>query len=55
MYEDADGVHTNIKNFKSENGNTLSLDSSGALVAVDGITCDPGAKLIVGTENTGGL
>ena len=55
MYEDSDGVHTNIKNVQSQSGNTLSLDGSGNLVAVDGVTCDPGAHLIIGTETTGGL
>ena len=55
-YEDAGGEKfTNIQNFKSANGNILSLNSNGDLVAVDSITCDPEATIHIGTENTGGL
>ena len=52
MYVKEDGE--TIKNMRvvhSKAGNDLTLDSKGNLVAVDAVTCDPGAHICVGTHD----
>ena len=51
MYLPSDGsAPKNIRILNRKGGGTLSLDSKGNLVAVDSITCDPGATICVGTD-----